>query len=338
MGKPLLEVRDLRVDFKVGRKKKITAVSHLSFSIESEKVLGVVGESGCGKSVTAASILKLLPERTSEIVEGEILFDGIDIAKLSEEEMCEIRGSKISMIFQEPMTALNPVYTVGTQLVEMIRAHKWVKKEEAFKEAVDMLRNVGIPAPETRMKSYPHQLSGGLRQRVMIAMALSCSPALLIADEPTTALDVTIQAQILRLITELKRTMNTAVMLITHDMGVVAETADYVMVMYAGEIVEYAAAEEIFDRPLHPYTAGLLKSIPRLDRDAEELFTIEGTVPALDNMPEGCRFCARCTEAMPVCGSLKPDLFVLGVYLPDNDVTEHKVRCHKYADEAGKAD
>ena len=242
-----------------------------------------------------------------------------------------MRGNKISMIFQEPMTSLNPVYTIGYQMVEMLQTHQKISKQEAMKKSIEMLEKVGIPSPEQRIKEYPHQLSGGMRQRVMIAMALSCNPQLLIADEPTTALDVTIQAQILRLMRELTHNYNTSVILITHDMGVVAEMADNVMVMYAGKDVEYGTLEQIFDHPMHPYTIGLLSSIPRLDQGKDErLYTIEGTVPTLDEMPKGCRFCTRCKEAMPKCWEADPGMHTLK--------DGHKIRCWKYVEEGGSAD
>ncbi len=327
MAEPILEVRGLTVNFLSGR-KEITAVSDVSFSIERGKTLGVVGESGCGKSVTATSLLRLLPKGTCRIPSGEILLNGRDLAKLSDEEMRRVRASEASMIFQEPMTALNPVYTVGMQMVEAIRAHdRTIRKKDAFRYGCEMLDKVGIPLPEQRMHEYPHQLSGGMRQRVMIAMALSSNPLFLIADEPTTALDVTIQAQILQLLSDLREKYSTAVMLITHDMGVVAETADDVMVMYAGKVVEHNNVKEIFRHPRHPYTQGLLKSLPRLDQDTEELATIEGVVPSLTEMPEGCRFCTRCPEATDVCRRLDPGLIAVG---------EGSVRCWKYRRDGGE--
>ena len=283
----LLSVENLQVQFQT--KKGInTAVDGVSFSVEKGRILGIVGESGCGKSVTSMSILQLLGSN-ARISGGSIKLDGKELIGLPEKEMCRIRGNDIAMIFQDPMTALNPTLTIGTQLMEPIMLHQNCGKKEAWTRAVDVLKRVGIAAPEKRMKEYPHQLSGGMRQRVMIAMAVSCEPRLLIADEPTTALDVTIQAQILELMCELREKMGTAIMLITHDMGVVAETADDVLVLYAGKAVEYGSIEDIFERPKHPYTQGLLNSIPRLDEDVEMLNTIEGTVPAPDAMPSGCR-------------------------------------------------
>lgn len=320
----LLEVKDLKVEFKVGKNKTVTAVQNVNFSIDKGQTLGVVGESGCGKSVTANTILRLLPRETSIVSGGEILLEGKDISKISDKEMQAVRGSKISMIFQEPMTSLNPVYTIGYQLVEMYRTNMKITKKEAWSRSVEMLKKVGIPAPEQRMKEFPHQLSGGMRQRVMIAMALSIKPELLIADEPTTALDVTVQAQVFDLMKKLQRELDTAILLITHDMGVVAEMSDYVMVMYAGEVVEYDSVQNIFNNPMHPYTVGLLKSIPRKDQDVEKLYTIEGTVPALGDMPEGCHFSTRCTQCMEKCRTQKPELLQNG---------SRKVRCWKYAEE-----
>ena len=271
MEERLLEVKNLKVSFNVG-KKKLTAVENVEFSLDKGKVIGIVGESGCGKSVTATSILRLVPPAVSIIDEdSQILFDGEDLVKAPEARMREIRGNEISMIFQEPMSSLNPVYRIGDQMLEMIRTHnKQISKKDALDQCVEMLKRVGIPSPEQRIKEFPHQLSGGMRQRVMIAMALLCNPKLLIADEPTTALDVTIQAQILRIIKTLTKESNTSVILITHDMGVVAEVADHVMVMYAGKSVEYGTAEDIFDHPKHPYTIGLLNSIPKLGSGQEE--------------------------------------------------------------------
>lgn len=322
MEERLLDIRDLKVSFNVG-KKKLTAVEQVGFSLEKGQVIGIVGESGCGKSVTATSILRLVPSAVSVIgEESQILFQGEDLTKASEARMREIRGNEISMIFQEPMSSLNPVYRIGDQMMEMIRTHnRQISKKDALDRCVEMLKRVGIPSPEQRVREFPHQLSGGMRQRVMIAMALLCQPKLLIADEPTTALDVTIQAQILRIIKSLTKEYGTSVILITHDMGVVAEMADYVMVMYAGKSVEYGTAEDIFDRPAHPYTVGLLNSIPRLGSGQEEhLYTIEGTVPGLDEMPEGCRFCTRCAYADSRCRNEDPGM---------REVNGHLVRCFR---------
>lgn len=280
--------------------------------------------------MTATSILRLVPPSVSEIdTESEILFNGEDLSKASEARMREVRGNEISMIFQEPMSSLNPVYRIGDQMMEMIRTHnKQISKKDALDQCVEMLRRVGIPSPEQRVKEFPHQLSGGMRQRVMIAMALLCNPRLLIADEPTTALDVTIQAQILRIIKKLTKEMDTAVILITHDMGVVAEVADYVMVMYAGKSVEYGTAADIFDHPEHPYTVGLLNSIPKLGSGQEDhLYTIDGTVPGLDEMPAGCRFCTRCQYATEQCKREDPGM---------REVGGHMVRCFLYGKETGE--
>ena len=317
MDKHLLEIKNLKVSFHIG-KKKLAAVENVGFSLDRGKIIGIVGESGCGKSVTATSILRLVSPSVCEIDAGsEILFNGEDLSKAPEARMREIRGSEISMIFQDPMSSLNPVYRISDQMMEMLRTHdRTISRQDALARCVEMLRRVGIPSPEQRVKEYPHQLSGGMRQRVMIAMALLCDPKLLIADEPTTALDVTIQAQILRIIRRLTQEMDTAVILITHDMGVIAETADYVMVMYAGKSVEYGTAEDIFDRPMHPYTVGLLSSIPKLGSGQEErLYTIEGTVPGLDEMPEGCRFCTRCPYVEERCRQADPGMRRSGGHL-----------------------
>ena len=284
----LLTVDSLQVQFNT--KKGInTAVDGISFSVGKGEILGIVGESGCGKSVTSLSILRLLGTN-ARISQGSVKLEGRELLSLSEDDMCKIRGNEIAMIFQDPMTALNPTLTIGDQLIEPLVIHQGFNKKDARKEAVEVLKKVGISAPEKRLKEYPHQLSGGMRQRVMIAMAVSCAPKLLIADEPTTALDVTIQAQILELMLDLRQKMDTAVILITHDMGVVAETADNILVLYAGKVVEYGSVKEIFNTPKHPYTKGLLSSIPPLEEDVEELNTIEGTVPGPGQMPVGCRF------------------------------------------------
>ena len=323
---PLLEVKNLRTSIKTKQGYR-HAVQDVSFQLNRGEILGIVGESGCGKSMTALSILKLVSSPPVYITGGEILYDGRDLLKLDKKEMRKIRGNRISMIFQEPMTSLNPVYTVGKQIMEAIVLHQQAEKKQAFERAVETLRLVGIPSPEQRMREYPHQLSGGMRQRVMIAMALSCRPELLIADEPTTALDVTIQAQILDELRRLQRQFGTSIMMITHDLGVVAEMARRVLVMYAGQVVEYGAVEEIFRNPLHPYTRGLLESIPRLDQTVEKLHVIKGMVPGLNEMPKGCRFCPRCAQAMEICREKEPDLFVYG---------GQKARCWLYKE--GKAD
>lgn len=322
MAETVLNVQHLQVKFRVSKTETLTAIQDVTFSVKEGETLGIVGESGCGKSVTANTILRLLPEKTTVIAGGSINFEGQDLTKLSLKEMRKVRGSKISMIFQEPMTSLNPVYRIGDQMVEMYQANSSISKKEAWKKAAGMLEKVGIPSPEQRMHEFPHNLSGGMRQRVMIAMALSSEPALLIADEPTTALDVTIQAQVLELMRDLQDQMNTAVLLITHDMGVVAENADYVMVMYAGEVVEYGSAGSIFKNGMHPYTMGLLESIPRLDQDTDQLNTIDGTVPSLSQMPKGCRFSNRCSLCMDRCKEETPEL---------RELEEgHQVRCFLY--------
>ncbi len=303
-GSRLVEVRNLKTYF-FTRRGIVKAVDGVSFTIERGHTLGLVGESGCGKSVTSLSILRLISP-PGRIVGGEILFDGVDLLKLDDETMRRYRGKKIAMIFQDPMTSLNPVYTVGYQIAEAILAHHDIPKREAWQRAVELMRAVAIPDPEQRAKSYPHELSGGMRQRVMIAMAISCHPELLIADEPTTALDVTIQAQILELLEHLRRTMNLSMLLITHDLGVVAETADRVAVMYAGKLVEIASTRDIFTDPQHPYTIGLLRCVPRMttagqDDQRRRLETITGSVPDLVNLPPGCPFVPRCPEAHSTC-------------------------------------
>lgn len=317
----LLTVQDLQVQFQT-KKGVNTAVDGIGFSVERGEILGIVGESGCGKSVTSLSILRLLGTN-SMISQGSIKLEGRELLSLSEDEMCKIRGNEIAMIFQDPMTALNPTMSIGEQLMEPLMIHQGYKKKDAWKEAVEVLKKVGIAAPEKRMKEYPHQLSGGMRQRVMIAMAVSCAPRLLIADEPTTALDVTIQAQILELMLELRQKMNTAIILITHDMGVVAETADNILVLYAGKVVEYGSVKEIFNNPRHPYTRGLLNSIPPLEEDVDELNTIEGTVPGPGQMPAGCRFSPRCPLASERCSSCQPGLYKAG---------NSMVSCFQYED------
>lgn len=306
---PILEVDNLKTYFH-GKGGTVPAVDGVSFSLEAGKTLGVVGESGCGKSITALSILRLLPTRTARIEPGSsIRLRGEELLDKTPRQMCQIRGNDIAMIFQDPMTSLNPVMTVGRQLSEAFMTHGELSRKEAWRRSVDILAQVGIPAPEARARDYPHQLSGGMKQRVMIAMALSCKPAVLIADEPTTALDVTIQAQILDLMTQLKQQMNMAIVLITHDMGVVAEMADAVLVMYAGHVMEYADSKDLFQKPLHPYTQGLLASIPRLDQEVDRLYTIKGSVPSLSNMPSGCRFCTRCPYAQDRCRTIQPETY-----------------------------
>ncbi len=310
----LLQVRNLKTWFATGR-GEVRSVDDVSFSIGQGEVLSLVGESGCGKSVTALSIMRLVSE-PGRIVGGEILFEGRNLRELREQEMRAIRGNDIAMIFQDPMTSLNPVFTVGEQIAEAVRLHRGVSRKEAWAQAVEGMRDVAIPAPETRAKSYPHEMSGGMRQRVMIAMALACDPKLLIADEPTTALDVTIQAQILDLLNELREKRNLALLLITHDLGVVAEIADRVAVMYAGKIVEEAPVRELFARPRHPYTEGLLRAVPRLDESGEaqkrRLQTIEGVVPNPLQLPPGCRFAPRCAHAQDKCRAGEIDLLPAG--------------------------
>ncbi len=304
---PVLEVRDLRTHF-VTDDGVVKAVDGVSFDVKAGETLGIVGESGCGKSVTSLSILRLIASPPGKIAGGQILFKGTDLLGLSDPEMRKIRGNDISMIFQEPMTSLNPVYTCGDQIMEAVILHQKVGKAEARTRAIEMLHLVGIPSPEQRVDEYPHQLSGGMRQRVMIAMALSCQPEVLIADEPTTALDVTIQAQILELLNRLQKEMGMAILLITHDLGVVAETCDRVAVMYAGQIVEYAGVEEIFDQPRMPYTSGLLGSIPRLGEHHERLRVIPGNVPNPSEFPPGCKFHPRCPVAIDRCRVDNPPL------------------------------
>jgi oligopeptide/dipeptide ABC transporter ATP-binding protein len=312
-SRPLLEIENLHTHF-VTPAGVVRAVDGVSYSLRAGETLGVVGESGCGKSVTALSILRLVSSPPGRIVDGTIRFDGVDLLSLSESQMEDIRGNRISMIFQEPMTSLNPLLTVGKQISEAIALHQKLPRRQAMSRAIDMLRRVHIPEPEQRAHAYPHQLSGGMRQRVMIAMALSCNPKVLIADEPTTALDVTIQAQILDLMRELRDTLGTAIILITHDMGVVAENADRVVVMYAGRKVEEATVDDLFERPAHPYTRGLLGSIPSLDLAARtvplrsRLNEIKGMVPSLFNLPKGCSFAPRCALATDQCRISAPIL------------------------------
>jgi oligopeptide/dipeptide ABC transporter ATP-binding protein len=290
---PLLELRDLNIAFNTDR-GQIRPVRDVSYSIYPGQTLAVVGESGCGKSVTALSILRLIPTPPGQYLSGEVLFQGRDLLKLSEKEMRSVRGRDIAMIFQEPMTSLNPVYTIGDQIAEAVMLHQHVNAKQAYEIAEQAMRDVGISDPHRRLHEYPHQMSGGMRQRVMIAMALSCKPKLLIADEPTTALDVTIQAQILELLRKLQNQTGMAIILITHDLGVVAENADTVAVMYASRVVEYAPVEEIFDRPLHPYTEGLLRSVPKLGAHSQRLVSIPGAVPNPARFPTGCKFHTRC--------------------------------------------
>ncbi len=315
----LLKVSDLKAAFHLDR-GDLLAVRGVSFSIHEGETLGLVGESGCGKSVSAFSVLKLISP-PGEITGGEILWKGKDLISLDEKELRKIRGKEISMIFQEPMTSLNPVMTIGSQIAEVYRIHSGLSKKESLELACEMLGKVGIPDPEKRLNSYPHQFSGGMRQRVMTAMALAASPSLLIADEPTTALDVTIQAQIMKLLTDLRRERGMSMLLISHDLGLVSSSADRIAVMYAGEIVEYGPSEDVMKAPLHPYTQGLLKAVPSISGPRERLYTIPGTVPVLFTEPEGCAFCSRCSQADDSCWKQK---------VPLCTVNGRQVRCLKY--------
>jgi peptide/nickel transport system ATP-binding protein len=308
----LLEVRHLRTSFRLEEGGEFTAVDGVSFSVDGGRTLGIVGESGCGKSVTSLSIMGLLPKGQGRISGGSVRFEGRDLATLSPEEMRRLRGGRMAMIFQEPMTSLNPAFTIGDQLVEAIRVHRDLDAARAREHAIEMLRRVRIPSPERRIDEYPHKLSGGMRQRVMIAMALACEPKLLIADEPTTALDVTIQAQVLDLMRTLREETGTAIILITHDLGVVAELADDVVVMYAGRIVERAPVRQLFERPQHPYTIGLLGSIPSMHLEQERLHAIEGQVPTPMTKVQGCRFAPRCPFAVARCRAEDPPLMAMG--------------------------
>jgi len=307
---PLLEVQDLQTTFTLGRNVKIKAVDGVSFSIQPGETLAIVGESGSGKSVTSLSIMRLLPKGIGEVTRGTIKLRGRDLTSLSEREMRAVRGKDMGMIFQEPMTSLNPVHTLGRQIAEVMIQHEGLSAAKAHERAIDMLALVGIPEARKRADTYPHEMSGGMRQRAMIAMALSCKPSLLIADEPTTALDVTIQAQILELMKDLQAQLGMAIIFITHDLGVVAEMADRVVVMYASQVVETGSVQDIFYRPRMPYTAGLLNSIPRLGSNAarKRLETIPGQVPMLSRLPAGCRFRTRCTHAIPACATTEPAL------------------------------
>ena len=319
----VLDIRNLKSHFFTA-KGEVPAVDGVTIQVPPGKIIGIVGESGCGKSLTAMSVMGLL-RYPGRVVEGSITLDGRDITHLSPRELAKVRGNEISMIFQEPMTSLNPVYPVGRQVREAILQHQKISKEEARKRVLEIFQAVGIPEPEKRYNSYPHQLSGGLRQRVMIGMAMVCRPKVMIADEPTTALDVTIEAQILQLMKKLCREQGTSIILITHNMGVVAEICDYVYVMYAGKVMEQAETFELFEHTEHPYTAGLLKSIPRLDEKVDRLYTIEGVVPNLLHLPAGCNFCTRCKEASERCFMEKPCLY--------QTRDGHGVRCFKYESE-----
>jgi peptide/nickel transport system ATP-binding protein len=324
MAERLLEIRGLKTHFDTDD-GVVRAVDGVDLTIDRGETLGVVGESGCGKTVTAMTVLKLIQMPPGRIAAGSILWQGRDLVPLGSNEMRKIRGKEIAIIFQEPMTSLNPVYTVGDQIAEVIRLHEGMNRRDAMDRTVEMLRLVNIPTPERRVRDYPHQFSGGMRQRVMIAMALSCNPRLLIADEPTTALDVTIQAQILDLLGEMKSRFGMAIMLITHAMGVVAETTQRVVVMYAGRVVEEASVERLFAQPLHPYTQGLIRSIPRIDTSVGKKLRLEaiaGLVPSLIDPPPGCRFAPRCKFATPACTEAVPELRAVE--------TDHKVACILY--------
>ncbi|MEZ5527761.1 MAG: ABC transporter ATP-binding protein [Gammaproteobacteria bacterium] len=322
MSDVILSVNNLITEFNTDE-GRVRAVDDVSFEVKQGETLGIVGESGCGKSVTALSIMRLLPQPVGEIAGGQILLEGQNLVELDISQMQKIRGARIGMVFQEPMTALNPVHTIGRQLLEVILLHRKISKEQAIRQAIEMLDKVGIPSPDIRMSEYPHQLSGGMRQRVVIAMALVCQPRLLIADEPTTALDVTIQAQILELIKELQKDLGMSVILITHDLGVIAETSDSVVVMYAGKIAERGSVYDLFDQPTHPYTRGLLESIPRLETEPKSRLTIiPGMVPGLLDMPRGCRFENRCRYRQDGCLSAPPAI--------ENIAPGHDVACYRW--------
>lgn len=327
MNDVLLQVEDLHTYFYTND-GIVKSVGGIDFTVRKGETLCIVGESGCGKSVTALSIMGLIPDPPGKIVQGKILFDNKNLVALSQEEMRHVRGNQISMIFQEPMTSLNPVFKVGDQIAEVVRIHQASSRRQAMDRAVEMLNRVGIPDPVRRAGEYPHQLSGGMRQRVMIAMALACNPRLIIADEPTTALDVTIQGQILDLMNDLKESFGASILLITHDLGVVAETAQWVAVMYAGKIVEYAEVKDLFLRPKHPYTNGLMASIPDIETPAPAdrmLKTIKGMVPSLAELPAGCSFQGRCPMVMDRCYKEEPLMFDFG--------SDHKAKCWLYANE-----
>ena len=325
----LLEVKKLRTEFFSSKTSSVTAINEISFYIDKGEIVGLVGESGCGKSVTSLSVMRLLHFTSGKVTKGEVIFDGQDLQKLTENEMRAIRGGKMSMIFQEPMSSLNPAMRIDKQMIEGIRLHTDLSKEDARKRATEILKQVGIPDPERVLKNYPHQLSGGMSQRVMIAMAMSCNPQLLIADEPTTALDVTIQAQILELMKKIQQEQGMSIMLITHDLGVVAEMCTRVIVMYAGEIVEEAPVDILFNHPTHPYTQGLIASVPKLGSGVKVLPSIPGSVPDLSMLPTGCRFAPRCKYATEKCVNSEPDLFQVS--------SNQKCRCW-LADKEGKGD
>ena len=325
MAEVLLSVRNLKTYFYTDE-GVVKAVDGLSYELRKGQTLGIVGESGSGKSVHALSVMRLIPQPPGKIVDGQILFDGTNLLKLPEDEMRKVRGNRIAMIFQEPMTSLNPVLTIGEQIAEAVMLHQGLAKKDAWDRAVEMLEKVKIPLARERVRDYPHQFSGGMRQRVMIAMALSCNPSILIADEPTTALDVTIQAQILDLTRELQQEFNMAIILITHNLGVVAETCDDVVVMYAGRPVERATVQDTFNNPQHPYTWGLLHSVPKLYERKERLIPIEGQPPSLIDLPPGCSFAPRCPFAMEICVQADPPDFPVG--------PTHTAKCYLYSDKA----
>ncbi len=325
---PLLRVEDLAVVFHT-EEGDAHAVDGVSFSLNQGETVALVGESGCGKSVTALSLLRLIPSPPGRIAAGRIFFDGRDILTLSETAVRSIRGNDISMVFQEPMTALNPVFRVGAQISAVLRVHRNLTRAEARDATIELMRRVGIPAPEKRLDEFPHQMSGGMLQRIIIAMALACNPKVLIADEPTTALDVTIQAQILELLLHLQRQSDLAIVLITHDLAVVAETAHHVVVMYAGKVVETATVAELFDNPMHPYTKGLFASLPSVNKPGNRLAAIPGIVPAATNLPPGCRFHPRCVHVMPQCSEHEPPLAC--------GAAAHPVACWLYHKQPGEA-
>ncbi|WP_110928172.1 ABC transporter ATP-binding protein [Bacillus massiliglaciei] len=317
----ILEVENLKTKFKT-ENGIIAVVDGVDFHVKAGETLGIVGESGCGKSVTSLSIMRLLPGNSQN--DGTIRFKGKDLLSLSDKEMQKVRGNEIGMIFQEPMTSLNPLHTIGKQIEEPIKKHTKSSKHELKERAIQLLKAVGMPRAEEIYREYPHNLSGGMRQRVMIAIAMACNPKLIIADEPTTALDVTIQAQILELMRDVKERTGTSIMLITHDLGVVSEMCDRVIVMYAGQVVEEMMVEELFEHSKHPYTMGLIESIPDIEEEKEYLYTIAGSVPLPNQMPEGCRFAPRCPDAMSICEQQQPDLVAVG--------KKHKCRCWIYQD------
>lgn len=325
---PLLEVENLKTYF-IQKKHVVPAVDGVDLHINKGETVALVGESGCGKSLTSLSIMGLVPSPGGKIVDGSIKLEGTDLTKMSENELCKIRGKDISMIFQEPMTSLNPVLTIGEQIIEVITYHQEVSRNEARKIGIELLETVGFSRADEIMRDYPHRLSGGMRQRVMIAIAMSCNPKLLIADEPTTALDVTIQAQIMELLKDLTKEFDTSILLITHDLGVVSELAERVIVMYAGQVVEEAPLENIFYEPLHPYTDGLIESVPSLSGEIKELSTIKGNVPVPDALPTGCRFAPRCSKAFDRCWEEQPELKSVS--------NSRSVRCFLYEEEEMEA-